>query len=177
MFNLAWQKGIPDEHPTTLLDFFPSPSQPPLAPDRILMLWLRFFIRKSLPFNLLESQEFRDAIAATSSLGHEVRLGGRTFMSTGLIARAKNDIMVKLRVLLLQAVPGLYVMKCLQPTCLIMPPFFISFSGSLVLDSWKSKYLNCHEFDARFTFITVGWEQLNLVCQCDAGVCCLLLFT
>lgn len=172
-FASFWQKGV-NTAPAAgrnLLSFgfgALTMRRPPLAPERILMLWTRFWVRKNLAFNLLDSAEFHEAFAATSSYGGEVRLGGRTFMSTSLIARSKTAIMNKLHVLLLDAVGGLYALKFLQPASF----HHFSLSGSLALDGWKSKYQISHIFGARFSFITSDWEMLNLVCLCDAGVFC-----
>jgi len=108
----------PDETPSTantLFSYFRKPKRPPLAPDDILLLWVRFWIRKNLPFNLLESSEFREAISATSSFGTEFRLGGRSYMSTTLISRMKNALMTRLRVLLTSNICSWYVsLNCLS---------------------------------------------------------------
>jgi hypothetical protein len=174
--RFALQKGINDDRSSQTLDRYyqkatPSRTRTPLAPKDVQMLWLRFFIRKNFPLNLVSSPEFREAISATSSLGKEHRVGARTFMSTTLISEAKKTILAKLRVLLLQAVPGALsnFESCLVDySCLIS--FFFSLSGSLALDSWKSKYQKFHLFGARFSFITHEWKLLNLVCLCDAGL-------
>jgi hypothetical protein len=156
----------------TITSYFSKPSRPPLASGQIRLAWARFFIRKNLAFNLLDSPEFKEAISVTSGWGSEIRVGGRTNMTTALISRLKKSILDKIHVLLLTSFPGL---KC----CRYM--FFLAFrlfpsiclrpvlSGSLALDGWKSKYQKSHLFGSRFSFITSDWSLLNIVSLCDAG--------
>ena len=131
----------------------------------LVLLLLLMIIRRNLPFNLLSSQEFREALSATLRLRKEVRVGGRTFMSTTLISRIKNKLMNQITRLLQDSVPGL----CEVGLRLSSSHDSCS-SGSLCLDGWKSKYQKSHVFGGRFTFVSPKWQLLNLV-VCVILVC------
>ena len=172
------QKGLlshPSSSSGSILTYFTPSQRLPLSTYAVSLAWARVFLRNNLPFHILRSPDFKEAIAVTSAIGRRSRIGGDTYMIKKLLPEMKAQICAKIAKLMECSVPGQHS-RCIAALLWTEPPLInidlsCSLPGALALDGSKlSISFITYSEQGSVEFLKTGSIEISSVCV--MLVCC-----